>query len=118
MIDSQNHAVRGLTDMMPDGEGDWQPVPQLMTEDELIRFLRIPEISKASDYSNVIDNLRRMHDLPCIHNRSIRSVLSANGSRRSSKRSKKYDFTFPILIYQVYIGGGPVLPVGWSQKGG
>lgn len=38
-----------------------------MTQDELIEFLRIPEVSKADDYSNVIQNLQRMHDLPCIH---------------------------------------------------
>ena len=43
------------------------PYPDLMTENELIRFLRIPEISKAKDYHNVIENLKRMHDLPCIH---------------------------------------------------
>lgn len=41
--------------------------PELMTEEELIVFLRIPEISTAGDYGNAIDNLRRMHDLPCIH---------------------------------------------------
>jgi len=41
--------------------------PELMTRSELIRFLRIPEISKAGDFGNVIDNLKRMHDLPCIH---------------------------------------------------
>ena len=41
--------------------------PELMTRSELIRFLRIPEISKAGDFGNVIDNLQRMHDLPCIH---------------------------------------------------
>ena len=41
--------------------------PDLLTEEELIEFLRIPEVSKAKDYSNVIDNLKRMHDLPCIH---------------------------------------------------
>ena len=43
-------------------------VPQeLMTESELITFLRIPEVSKATDYHNVVANLKRMHDLPCIH---------------------------------------------------
>ena len=52
---------------LPDGSGGFTPCPELMTEDELIRFLRIPEISKAKDYSNVIENLKRMHDLPCIH---------------------------------------------------
>ena len=38
-----------------------------MTEEELIRFLRIPEISKAKDFRNVVDNLIRMQDLPCIY---------------------------------------------------
>ena len=41
--------------------------PDLMTEEEVIQFLRIPEISKATNYRNVIENLKRMHDLPCIH---------------------------------------------------
>ena len=38
-----------------------------MIQDELIEFLRIPEVSKADDHNNVIDNLKRMHNLPCIH---------------------------------------------------
>lgn len=41
--------------------------PELMTQSELIEYLRIPEISTAGDYSNVIDNLKRCHGLPCIH---------------------------------------------------
>lgn len=41
--------------------------PDLMTEAEAIAFLRIPEISKAGNYRNVIENLKRMHHLPCIH---------------------------------------------------
>jgi hypothetical protein len=41
--------------------------PEIMTEAELVQFLRIPEISKASNYSYVIENLKRMHNLPCIH---------------------------------------------------
>ncbi len=40
---------------------------ELMTEGEVIEFLRIPEVSKAENYHNVIENLKRMHDLPCIH---------------------------------------------------
>ena len=44
-----------------------QPISELMTEAELIAFLRIPEISKSKDYHYVIENLKRMHDLPCIH---------------------------------------------------
>ena len=41
--------------------------PDLLTEDDLIVYLRIPEISKATDYHNVIENLKRMHGLPKIH---------------------------------------------------
>lgn len=39
----------------------------LMTEGELILFLRVPEISNSEDYHNVIENLKRMHGLPRIH---------------------------------------------------
>jgi hypothetical protein len=38
-----------------------------MTEDELVRFLRIPEISSAKNYRNVVENLKRMRDLPRLH---------------------------------------------------
>ncbi len=48
-------------------DGQLRPCPELLTEAELIEFLRIPEVSKAKDYRNVIDNLKRMHDLPRIH---------------------------------------------------
>jgi len=41
--------------------------PDIMTEEELIRYLRIPEVSKAKNFHNVIENLKRMHDLPYIH---------------------------------------------------
>jgi hypothetical protein len=51
----------------PDGNCGFIPCPELLTEDELIMFLRIPEISKAGDHGQVIENLKRMHDLPCIH---------------------------------------------------
>jgi hypothetical protein len=38
-----------------------------MTEEEVIHYLRIPEISKSTNFRNVIEHLKRMHDLPCIH---------------------------------------------------
>lgn len=41
--------------------------PDLMTEQELIEYLRIPEVSKATKYKNVISHLKRMRDLPRIH---------------------------------------------------
>jgi len=55
------------TAVLPDGNGGFIPCPELLTEEELILFLRIPEISNATDYSNVVENLKRMHDLPRIH---------------------------------------------------
>lgn len=42
-------------------------VPDLLTEEELIRFLRIREVSTATDYHNVVQNLIRFRDLPRIH---------------------------------------------------
>ncbi len=42
------------------------PFPDLMTEQELITYLRIPEVSTAQDYHNVVNNLVKMHDLPRI----------------------------------------------------
>ena len=51
---------------MPDEVDAWQPVPQLMTQDELVRFLRIPEISVAKDQHNVIEHLKRYRRLPRI----------------------------------------------------
>ena len=41
--------------------------PDILTEEELVKFLRIPEVSNAKNYHHVIENLKRMHDLPCIH---------------------------------------------------
>ena len=45
---------------------DTQKVPELMTEEELVQFLRIPYVSKSKDYSNVVKNLIRMRNLPRI----------------------------------------------------
>jgi len=42
-------------------------VPDLLTEEELIEFLRIPEVSSSKDYHNVVSNLIRMRDLPRLH---------------------------------------------------
>lgn len=41
--------------------------PDLMTEEELIEFLRIPEVSDAKDPHNVVENLKRSRDLPRFH---------------------------------------------------
>jgi hypothetical protein len=41
--------------------------PDLLTEDEIIHFLRIPEISDSKDYHNVVEHLKRVRGLPRIH---------------------------------------------------
>ncbi len=41
--------------------------PELMTEPELIEFLRIDEVSNGAEHGNIVKNLKRMRDLPCIH---------------------------------------------------
>ena len=40
--------------------------PDILSESELLQFLRIPEVSTATDYHNVIKNLIRFRDLPRI----------------------------------------------------
>ena len=41
-------------------------VPDLLTEDELIEFLRIPQVSTSKNYHNVVQNLIRFRKLPRI----------------------------------------------------
>jgi hypothetical protein len=67
MLLSRSDTPVTLPAIVPDGDGGFAPCPELMTKNELIRFLRIPEISKSQDYDNVVDNLVGMHGLPCIH---------------------------------------------------
>jgi len=40
---------------------------ELMTEAEVIDFLRIPAVARGEDYHNVIVNLKRIRGLPCVH---------------------------------------------------
>jgi hypothetical protein len=41
--------------------------PELMTETELMHFLRIPDVSPNANPHNVVENLKRLHQLPCVH---------------------------------------------------
>jgi hypothetical protein len=66
MIEYCHKAELGLTTKIPNGVSAWQPVPQLMTQNEVIRFLRIPEISTAMNRHNVIEHLKRHTKLPSI----------------------------------------------------
>ena len=67
MIESKTHATAKTPAMLSDDNSGFESCPNLLTEDELIRFLRIPEISKAQNYHNVIAHLKRYRNLPCIH---------------------------------------------------
>ncbi len=42
-------------------------LPELMTETELMHFLRIPDVSHGANPRNVVENLKRFHHLPCLH---------------------------------------------------
>ena len=53
--------------VLPNGNGGFMPCPELLTEKELISFLRIPKISRSKDHHNVIENLKRVRGLPRIH---------------------------------------------------
>jgi len=55
------------TAILPISDNGFVPCPTVMTEEELIRFLRIPEISNARNHRNVVENLKRTHGLPRIH---------------------------------------------------
>jgi len=65
MNNTQEHIE--LTSILPSRDGGFSPCPTVMTEEELIRFLRIPEISTATNHHHVIENLKRVHGLPRIH---------------------------------------------------
>lgn len=53
--------------VLPDGNGGFTPCPELMTEAELIFFLRIPEISGSQNFHNVIEHLKKVRGLPRVH---------------------------------------------------
>ena len=67
MIESKTYTTAEITATLPDGDGGFKSHPNLLTEDELITFLRIPQISKAKNYHNAIAHLKRYRNLPCIH---------------------------------------------------
>jgi hypothetical protein len=55
MNEKSNNMSMALGEVMPDGQGGWEPVPSLMTEAEVIRFLRLD----AEDGSDPIQTLAR-----------------------------------------------------------
>ena len=53
--------------VLPDGDGGFTLCPELLTEEELIRFLRIRESSNSNNHHNVVEHLKRTRNLPRIH---------------------------------------------------
>ena len=66
MIEYRNQTMWGPATTIPGGGDAWQPVPHLMTQNGLVRFLRIPEVRTTKDQHNVIEHLKRYRDLPRI----------------------------------------------------
>ena len=64
---SSTQQIIKSTAILPSQDGKFGLCPTIMTEEELIRFLRIPEISSASNHRNVIENLKRTRGLPRLH---------------------------------------------------
>ncbi len=67
MIDQSHSPSFTIPAVLPDGNGGFVHCPELMTEQEVIRFLRIPEVSNAKDHHNVVEHLKRMRNLPRVH---------------------------------------------------
>ena len=67
MIESKTYKVTKISTPPLQENSYFAPSMSLLTEDELIEFLRIPQISKAKNYHNVIAHLKRYRNLPCIH---------------------------------------------------
>jgi hypothetical protein len=64
---NSTHQNIKFTAILPGSDSEFVTCPTVMTEEELIQFLRIPEISNAKNHRNVIENLKRSHGLPRIH---------------------------------------------------
>ena len=64
MIDSKIGTTTEIPAKLPGGNGGFKLCPNLLTENQLIRFLRIPQISKDQNYRNAIAHLKRYRNLP------------------------------------------------------
>jgi len=64
-MNSTQHNIKS-TAILSGSEFEFRLCPTVMTEEELIQLLRIPEISKSKSHRNVIENLKRTRGLPRI----------------------------------------------------
>lgn len=90
----------------------------LMTEEELIIYLRIPEISKSTSHHNVVENLKRMHQLPRIHICG-KPLYPREAIREWIKRRTVYvEQPLAPPMAAGYNGLGSTQAIGQRQKGG
>jgi hypothetical protein len=55
--------IIAISSVMPDGNGGWQPVPEVMLENELIKFLRLEELG----IKNPVNTLRYYRERGKLH---------------------------------------------------
>ena len=67
MIKPLTYTIEQMVAVLPGSNGNFTPCPELLTEEELISFLRIPEISGSQNYHNVIEHLKKVRGLPRMH---------------------------------------------------
>jgi len=105
--------------VLPDGNGGFTVCPEFLTKEELIVFLRIPEVNKSKDYHNVIENLKRMHDPPRTH--TCGKPLYPLEEIREWIKKKNNNWKIIILRFSglaVIVLLGSVQAMGQHQKGG
>ena len=89
MNEKNNSMGIALTEVMPDGQGGWQPVPSLMTEEEVIRFLRL-DAEDGADPTQTLARYRNAGQLVAIKvgrwNRYRRADLEDFLARKSEQK--------------------------------
>lgn len=93
--------------------------PELMIENELVEFLRIPEVSNGQDHANVVKNLKRIvicHVFTYAVSRCTRERQFDGGFRNRLKRDNVDDLGFYIRNAAVYTVASPVWPADSSER--
>jgi hypothetical protein len=91
MNEKNNSMGIALAEVMPDGQGGWQPVPSLMTEHEVIRFLRL-DTGDDSDPAQTLARYRNAGQLVAIKvgrwNRYRRQDVEDFLARKSDQKQR------------------------------
>ena len=92
MDDEKNTSMGiALVEAMPDGKGGWQPVPALMTEEEVVRFLRL-DTEDGADPAQTLARYRNAGQLVAIKvgrwNRYRRQDVEDFLARKSEQKQR------------------------------